>query len=615
MCVRVWIGALAAVLMLCGAGLSRVEAACGDVPRALIVLDRSASMSSAAGSQSKWASATNAINTLTTSFAGRIDFGLMLFPGTASLCAAGSLSVGCGSTTQAAIANAMAATFPQNNTPLGHTLGLAQSYLSTLGTSKPRYVIVVTDGEETCGGDPVSAAQTLAAAGIKTYVVGFGAGVDPVALTALAAAGQTGSYYQADNLAQLDAALKQIAAQLSCCGNGVLDPGEGCDPGLPAGAPGACPKNCDDNDACTQDTIVGGACNLTCNHVTITQPAGGDGCCPPGQTSLTDSDCQPVCGNGVVEAGELCDVAIAAGQPGACPQSCTDNDVCTRDTLAGSGCSATCTHTRITQAAAGDGCCPPGASAATDSDCPAACGNGVVDPGESCDSGIAAGQPGACPTSCDDNDPCTHDVLHAAPCFTKCTHSAITQAVDGDGCCPAGADSFSDSDCGAVCGNGVLDKGETCDEKIPAGQPGACPQSCQPKDSCSTATPSGSGCQRKCVEAPIAPNKTQKDGCCPTGLTDADDADCLPPCTPDKSTDCVNLCAEVTCPDGQFCKLGHCVPWPAGTNPQSEKDPRDADGFYAPDEGCSCSTSSAGARGWPVLLLLLALLATVRRRR
>jgi hypothetical protein len=46
---------------------------------------------------------------------------------------------------------------------------------------------------------------------------------------------------------------------------------------------------------------------------------------------------------------------------------------CTTDTLVSGGtCSATCSHTAITQAANDDGCCPSGVTGLTDNDCPAA---------------------------------------------------------------------------------------------------------------------------------------------------------------------------------------------------------------------------------------------------
>lgn len=48
------------------------------------------------------------------------------------------------------------------------------------------------------------------------------------------------------------------------------------------------------------------------------------------------------------------------------------------------------------------------------------CGNGVVEPGESCDFGIAGGNTGSCPVSCDDDDPCTDDRVVGERCQTAC---------------------------------------------------------------------------------------------------------------------------------------------------------------------------------------------------
>jgi hypothetical protein len=35
-----------------------------------------------------------------------------------------------------------------------------------------------------------------------------------------------------------------------------------------------------------------------------------DGCCPKNANATTDADCAPVCGNGVVERGESCDIKL-----------------------------------------------------------------------------------------------------------------------------------------------------------------------------------------------------------------------------------------------------------------------------------------------------------------
>ncbi|MBE7451661.1 MAG: DUF4215 domain-containing protein [Kofleriaceae bacterium] len=249
------------------------------------------------------------------------------------------------------------------------------------------------------------------------------------------------------------------------CGNGVVDAehGELCDPGIASGA-GACPTACDDGQSCTQDTLSGSDCAAECLFADITVAADGDGCCPAGETSLTDDDCPVVCGNGVVEAGEVCDTAIPSGA-GACPASCDDQEACTTDTLHMAGtCEATCRSTPITAPANGDGCCPPGANTGNDDDCLPGCGNSVVDPGETCDTAIAAG-PGACPTTCSDGMVCTRDVLvNAGTCNAACTFPPITAPANGDGCCPPGANANNDTDCAPVCGNGVVEGTEQCDD-------------------------------------------------------------------------------------------------------------------------------------------------------
>jgi hypothetical protein len=92
------------------------------------------------------------------------------------------------------------------------------------------------------------------------------------------------------------------------CGNGVVDAesGETCEP---EDEIQPCPSRCDDGNACTRDLLVGSAgnCNAHCSHTAITEAASEDGCCPPGASTLNDTDCTPVCGNDVTEDGEECD--------------------------------------------------------------------------------------------------------------------------------------------------------------------------------------------------------------------------------------------------------------------------------------------------------------------
>ncbi len=75
------------------------------------------------------------------------------------------------------------------------------------------------------------------------------------------------------------------------------------------------------------------------------------------------------------------------------------------------------------------------------------CGNGALDPGETCD------PPGSCPTACDDLDACTDDVLLGDPaqCTSECISAPIDWCAAGDGCCPGGCDVTSDLDCPLDC--------------------------------------------------------------------------------------------------------------------------------------------------------------------
>src|SRR5207253_7443293 len=128
-------------------------------------------------------------------------------------------------------------------------------------------------------------------------------------------------------------------------------------------------KPCQSNNACLPLRTSGSidTCNIKCEPMPVTQCRGGDGCCPAACTAQNDRDCSASCGNMKIDSGETCE----AGTSTPCPKSCDDGKACTRDVSTGSAqnCNLVCTHTEITQATAGDGCCPAGASANNDSDC------------------------------------------------------------------------------------------------------------------------------------------------------------------------------------------------------------------------------------------------------
>jgi len=337
------------------------------------------------------------------------------------------------------------------------------------------------------------------------------------------------------------------------CDNGILEEGEECDTAI-QGGPGTCPEACNDNDACTTDELVGEDCSRRCEATQI-----------PG--------CANGCGNGAVEAGETCDTLIPADEAGACPASCDDGNTCTTDSTTGTDCTLACSNVEVASCSGDtqDGCCATGCNANNDTDCSPTCGNGVVESGENCDSGILAGSPGACPESCDDKVACTIDQLTGSGCGAACSHSAVTTcATTPDGCCPAGCNALTDTDCTPTCGNGVAEPGETCDTAIAAGQPGACPTSCDDNLACTIDTFVGGTCSLSCSNAPItACSLTNSDGCCPAGCNANTDADCSPACgngaleNGEKCDTAILPDVEGSCPascdDGEACTLDQFV--------------------------------------------------------
>lgn len=105
----------------------------------------------------------------------------------------------------------------QGYTPIAHSLTQASNDFST--DAKERVIVLVSDGKETCQGDPVVAAKALAAKGITVHTVGFI--VDTAARGQLQAIAQAtgGTYFDAPVGPELPDTLKSA---LNACKKRVV---------------------------------------------------------------------------------------------------------------------------------------------------------------------------------------------------------------------------------------------------------------------------------------------------------------------------------------------------------------------------------------------------------
>jgi von Willebrand factor type A domain len=193
------------------------------------------------GPVDRWTPSVSAVKTLTARFDADVAFGLVTFPARSNECGPGDFKVPIGLNTSGDIANVLDNTSPGGGTPTGETLQAAlQSFKdseSGADTIPPaRYVLLVTDGQPTCpnsnGGSnspdrlqadkqfTLDAIDALNDYGVKTFVVGYDAELDPNLSTALkefAQHGGTDDYYPVQNEDSLVTAFESISQKVVTC--------------------------------------------------------------------------------------------------------------------------------------------------------------------------------------------------------------------------------------------------------------------------------------------------------------------------------------------------------------------------------------------------------------
>lgn len=221
----------------CGATEVKADAV---PPNMLVVLDRSCSMTSKVGNQSKWEIAVAALNKLLQANTGKMRFGLILFPDiTGNKCTQDAVTVPVAPGKETTISSLLTAALQKSDqyfpdgpcvTNIDTAMEQAAAEPSFKDKTRSSFALLITDGKQAgcsvAGGDTGTTkiiTDLLGQQGVSTFVVGFGGGVDPKQLNIFAEAGgvtsgdPTTKYYKAEDQQSLDAALAKIAAKTMGC--------------------------------------------------------------------------------------------------------------------------------------------------------------------------------------------------------------------------------------------------------------------------------------------------------------------------------------------------------------------------------------------------------------
>lgn len=166
-------GAMAGLI----AGGSPPAAAPGCAADAMLVFDGSASMAEVAHDVTqapRILEAREAVRRALPGIAAVRDVGLLTYgPGGSGSCSGIALRVPPGPDTAGAVISALEALEPGGLTPLAASVERAAEALDY--RTRPGVVVLVTDGDETCGGRPCALGAHLAATGtdLQVHVIGF----------------------------------------------------------------------------------------------------------------------------------------------------------------------------------------------------------------------------------------------------------------------------------------------------------------------------------------------------------------------------------------------------------------------------------------------------------
>ena len=182
----------------------------------ILVLDGSGSMKEKSGGQTRMEAARKGLNGVIDKLPDDSSVGLRVYGSTISdgpgSCKDSTLLVPVDKVDKAKLKSGVNKLKPLGNTPIAYSLEQAAKDLPKEG---PRSIVLVSDGEENCGGNPCKVARDLKKAGANFYVDVVGLQVDATSrnqLTCIASAGG-GTYYDVKSLDQLESTLTRTSVR------------------------------------------------------------------------------------------------------------------------------------------------------------------------------------------------------------------------------------------------------------------------------------------------------------------------------------------------------------------------------------------------------------------
>ena len=205
----------------------------------LLVLDSSGSMKEPSGDgRTRFQAAVSSMKEVVDSLPADVEVGLRVYgstiPDGPGSCRDSELVVPVKTLDRSALKSALDKARPLGNTPIAYSLEQAAQDLPDEGQ---RTIVLISDGEESCGGDPCQVARDLSKQGLNLRVDVVGFQVDAKArdqLTCIAQAGR-GTFYDAPNAGALTGQLSRLSTRAARAYAPAGLPVEGTP--APAGAP------------------------------------------------------------------------------------------------------------------------------------------------------------------------------------------------------------------------------------------------------------------------------------------------------------------------------------------------------------------------------------------